>query len=101
MKSRESGLAEVKDQVEAIIAEVKNGGDAALKELSARHGRAPIESVAVCDEDIDAAYDKVENALLEAIVEAEARIAEFHALQRPRDLWLKQVEPGVILGVKT
>ncbi|MDI6875354.1 MAG: histidinol dehydrogenase [Methanomicrobiales archaeon] len=101
MKGRKSGLAEVKGQVEAIIAEVKNGGDAALIELSARHGRAPIESIAVCDEEIDDAYDRIDSALLEAIVEAEARIAEFHALQRPRDLWLKQVEPGVILGVKT
>ncbi|MGE5831950.1 MAG: histidinol dehydrogenase, partial [Methanomicrobiales archaeon] len=37
----------------------------------------------------------------EALVEAEARITRFHELQRPRDLWLQEVEPGVVLGMKT
>ncbi|HZD43445.1 MAG TPA: histidinol dehydrogenase, partial [Methanomicrobiales archaeon] len=101
IKKRESGLEEVKGQVEEIIEKVRSGGDAALIELSARHGRPPVEHLAVSPEEIEAAYEDVDDALIEALVEAEARISQFHELQRPKDLWLKQMEPGVILGVKT
>ncbi|KQC06781.1 MAG: histidinol dehydrogenase, partial [Methanolinea sp. SDB] len=49
----------------------------------------------------ESAYDELETALVEAIIESEARISRFHEMQKPRDLWLEEVEPGVILGEKT
>ena len=39
--------------------------------------------------------------IVESLVEAHARIERFHELQKPRDLWLQEMEPGVVLGMKT
>ena len=39
--------------------------------------------------------------VVEALVEAEARITAFHETRRPPGLWLSEVGPGITLGVKT
>jgi histidinol dehydrogenase len=43
----------------------------------------------------------VDVEVIEALVEAHARIERFHELQKPKDLWLQEMEPGIVLGVKT
>jgi len=50
---------------------------------------------------VEAAYNDVEDRLIESLIEAEARITRFHELQKERSLWLDEVEPGIVLGVKT
>jgi len=67
----------------------------------ARKHEPDITSVRVTEEEIAAAYDEVEDRLVESLVEAEARITRFHELQKERSLWLEEVEPGIVLGVKT
>jgi histidinol dehydrogenase len=95
---RKSGLENVRADVTAIIDRVQKEGDAALRALS-RH--VELKEVAVSKEEVEAAYDRVDTKIIESLVEAEARIGHFHELQRPRDLWLENIEPGIVLGVKT
>ena len=98
LAGRKSSLADVREQVEGIITRVQDEGDAALKAMS-RH--VVLENVAVSPEEVEAAYDAVDIKIVESLIEAEARIERFHELQRPRDLWLENIEPGITLGVKT
>ncbi len=98
LAGRKSSLEDARATVTDIIDRVQNRGDAALRELS-RHYE--LKEIAVTDEEREAAYDDVETKIIESLVEAHARIERFHELQRPRDLWLEEVEPGIVLGMKT
>lgn len=96
---RKGSLEDARATVEEIIGRVRNEGDAALRDLAKKH--CVLEDIAVPDEEREAAYDQVEAKVVESLIEAEARIERFHELQRPRDLWLENIEPGIVLGVKT
>jgi histidinol dehydrogenase len=95
---RQQSLDEARGTVQEIIEKVRTRGDAALRELS-RH--VVLTEIAVSDEEREAAYGQVDTRVIEALVEAEARITRFHERQRPRDLWLEEMEEGIVLGVKT
>ncbi|MDD1665516.1 MAG: histidinol dehydrogenase [Methanomicrobiales archaeon] len=96
--SRQQSMEDVRGQVQEIIGRVRAEGDSALRALS-RHVK--LEEIAVSDEEREAAYGEVDPEVTESLIEAEARITRFHELQRPRDLWLQEVEEGIILGMKT
>ena len=98
IQGRTSSLEDVRGQVAGIIDRVKNEGDSALKAMS-RH--VVLEKVAVDRDEVRAAYESVDPAVVDSLIAAAARIERFHALQRPRDVWLETMEPGVVLGVKT
>jgi histidinol dehydrogenase len=95
---RRSSLLDVRSEVVAIIERVRNEGDAALKAMS-RH--VVLSDVAVSGREIKLAYDAVDPGVVRKLTEASERIERFHKLQRPRDLWLETMEPGIVLGVKT
>lgn len=97
---RRSSLDEAKESVAGIIRTVREGGDSALLAM-ARKYEPDIESIRVSREEVDSAYEDVEDRLVESLIEADCRITRFHELQKERDLWLEEVEPGIILGVKT
>ena len=101
LERRESGISSVRDAVGEIIEQVRVGGDAAVIDLTSRYDGVVLENLLVDEKRRKSAYDEVDAGLVEAIIEAEARISRFHEMQRPRELWLEEVEPGVILGVKT
>ncbi|MDD2474011.1 MAG: histidinol dehydrogenase, partial [Methanoculleus sp.] len=98
---RRSNLDRVKGPVAEIIGRVRAEGDDALFDLTKKFDGIDLESIAVPDDEREAAYDRVDAHLVESLVEAEARINRFHELQRGRDLWLQEMEPGITLGVKT
>ncbi len=98
---RRSDIDRVKGPVSEIIGRVRAQGDDALLDLTKRFDGIDLDEIAVSDEEREAAYDLVDAQLVESLVEAEARISRFHELQRGRDLWLQEMEPGITLGVKT
>jgi histidinol dehydrogenase len=98
LAGRKSSLEDARGTVTEIIDRVQKKGDTALRELS-RH--VELVEIAVSDEERESAYDDVETRIVESLIEAHARIERFHELQKPRDLWLQEMEPGIVLGVKT
>ncbi|MDK2916617.1 MAG: histidinol dehydrogenase [Euryarchaeota archaeon] len=98
---RRSDLDRVKGPVSEIIERVRSEGDAALIDLTKKFDGIDLEEIVVGAEELEAAYDLVDAELVANLVEAEERISRFHELQRGRDLWLQEVEPGITLGVKT
>ncbi|WP_440949996.1 histidinol dehydrogenase [Methanosphaerula subterraneus] len=99
--ARRASLAQVQDTVQGIIGQVRESGDRALIDLAARFDQVKLDDIRVSEEQQQEAYDLVDEQVIESLVEAAARITVFHELQRPKDLWLSEVEPGITLGVKT
>ena len=95
---RKSSLEDARATVTDIIERVRTDGDTALRQLS-RH--VELKEIAVSDDEREAAYDDVDPQIVESLIEAHARIERFHELQKPRDLWLQEMEPGIVLGIKT
>ena len=101
MEKRKAGLQDVRPTVVGIIEEVKRNGDRALIAFTEQFDKVRLDSVAVSKIEISAAYSKVDVKLVKMVHQAAANIRRFHELQKPNDLWLKEVEPGITLGVKT
>jgi histidinol dehydrogenase len=98
LAGRKSSLEDARVTVTDIIGRVRKNGDTALRELS-RHYE--LREIAVSDEERESAYDDVDTQIVESLIEAHARIERFHELQKPKDLWLQEMESGIVLGVKT
>ena len=99
LAGRKSSLEDARATVTEIIGRVQNEGDAALRDMAKKY--CELDSIAVSDEEREAAYDDVDTQVVESLIEAHARIERFHELQKPRDLWLQEMEPGIVLGIKT
>ncbi|MDH7509591.1 MAG: histidinol dehydrogenase [Methanolinea sp.] len=99
--NRSAGLSSVKPAVEEIIARVREGGDAALRELTQKFDGVFRKNVRVTRDEIENAYSCVDDRLIESLEDARSRITRFHEMQRQRNLWLEEIEPGVFLGMRT
>jgi histidinol dehydrogenase len=74
----QSRADELRRGVERIVAVVRERGDAALRELSAKYDHCALEAIAVDEAEFAAAEAFVDPALKAAIREAAARIEAFH-----------------------
>ncbi len=87
--------------VAAIIAAVRDGGDQALVDLTARFDQATIapDQLRITADEIDAALAAVSADLLQAVNLAATRIEAFHRAQLPADLRLDD-PAGLVLGMR-
>ena len=99
--SRDVGITDVLNSVNEIVMEVGEKGDEALFKFTEKFEGARLDELRVGQEEIDAAYDLVEDRLKEALADAADNIFHFHRQQKDRDLWLTEVAPGVTVGQKT
>ncbi len=98
---RRGSLEEARGPVESIISQVRERGDEALFELTERFDKVRLEHLRVSREEVERAYREVDPALVDALRRSKANIESFHRMQRPADLWTREVSPGLVLGVKT
>ena len=91
--------AEIEESVKAIIADVRQRGDAALFELTAKFDRLELsaDTLEVTEEEIDTAMAAVSVAAMTALQLAAERIADYHAKQK-QETWLSTDEDDVLLG---
>jgi histidinol dehydrogenase len=80
----QSRAKSLRDGVENIIAQVRAGGDVALRELSARYDRCALEAIEVSEAEFAAAEAALAPELKAAIGEAAARIEAFHSAAAPQ-----------------
>ena len=89
--------------VEAIVADiirnVRENGDKALKEYALKFDKAEIENLRVTAEEIEAAYNSEDKALIETIELAKENITAFHKKQLRRGFEIKG-ENGIVSGQK-
>lgn len=91
--------AEIVQTVKAIIADVRQRGDAALIELTARFDRLELtaETLEVTTAELDAAMAQVSGESLQALQLAAQRIADYHAKQK-QETWLSTDEEDILVG---
>ncbi len=83
--------------VDAVIAEVRAGGDAALRACTRRFDGVETDALQVTEAELDAAMSRVSRSFLETLGEAAENIRRFHARQRHGDFILAD-RPGVVMG---
>jgi len=83
--------------VDAILAQVRTGGDAALKRYAAEFDGAALESLTVTEEELDAAAAATEPGFLRTLELAAANIRAFHEKQVHRNFMMSE-QDGVVLG---
>ena len=90
---------EVNDVVADIIDKVIEKGDEALIECAEQYDCVKLskDDLAVTKEEIEEAYDLVDEAYLKALRQAKKNIKKFHEAQS-RDNWSIETEPGVEVG---
>lgn len=83
----------------AIIEQVRQEGDGALRALTQKFDGVAIENFRVPPEAIDAAMAEVDPDTLEALRHAAAQIRDFHERQKQQS-WFFAREDGAIVGSK-
>jgi histidinol dehydrogenase len=96
----EADLSPFLDKVRPIIEAVRTEGDAALSRFAREFDKAdiPADRIQVTEAEFDAAFDQVDQEVIEAIEFAIANIRTFHDEQRPEPMWLKETRPGAFAG---
>ncbi len=100
-ENRESKVGQVEDTVREIVENVRQNGDKALRELAKKFDKVDLKEIAVSRDEIEEAYEKVSPELVEELENAAYNIQRFHEMQMPAGMWLREVEPGITLGVKS
>ena len=89
----------IRDAVSAIIADVRERGDAALIDLARKFDRADLDSVEVPREEIDEAAKKCPPELVRVMKKAAEAIRAFHSRQVRQPFEIRDRD-GVVLGQK-
>lgn len=91
--------AGIEQTVKEIIADVRQRGDAALFELTAKFDRLQLDAqkIEVTEDEVDAALTEVKAEDLQALQLAAERIADYHAKQK-QETWLSTDEADVLVG---
>ncbi len=98
--SRDVGISDVLNAVNEIVMEVGEKGDEAIFKYTEKFEGARLDELRVSEDEIDAAYDLVEDRLKESLADAADNIFQFHNQQKDREMWLTEVAPGVTVGQK-
>src|SRR5947207_15673771 len=87
LATKREAAGDVEEVVRAIIADVAEGGDAALVELSRKYDRVDlaVAGLKVTAQEIEAAYAACDRRALDALALARERIETYHRRQLPKD----------------
>ena len=90
---------DIRKAVEAILADIEQRGDAAVREYTKRFDGVDLDSFLVSPEEIDHAVDIVGPDFMAILEEATANIRAYHERQ-VEQTWIDTFRPGVRLGAK-
>ena len=95
--ARKDIVADVAEPVRAIVQDVAQNGDAALRAYEKKFDRADLANLEVSPEEWDAAMAAVQPEFLQILQEAAANIRRYHEKQ-VRASYVVNEQPGVLLG---
>ena len=108
VKQREQLLSRAEDDlqpfidgVRPIIQAVIDEGDEAIARFGREFdgaGSLRADNLAATQKDFDKAFDQVDKAMIETLEYSADNIRRFHEAQRPPEMWMKEIRPGVLVG---
>lgn len=96
---RNTPQSQVTEPVQKIIAQVRSQGDRALFHYTRLFDKVDISSLEVTGEELEAALEQADKALLSVLSSAAENIKAYHSRQK-RTGFSFSPEPGVVLGQK-
>src|SRR5258708_14377638 len=102
LRRAEIQIDELVERVRPILQDVRQRGDEALIEFTARfdHVQLTQGQLRVSHEEIEHAHQILDPQVRQAIEHAISNIRTFHERQMPHEEWFTQVAPGVMAGEK-
>ncbi|MFD2214698.1 histidinol dehydrogenase [Metabacillus endolithicus] len=95
----DTGTEDQRKIVQSIISTVRGEGDSALFSYTEKFDRVNLSNLKVTEEEFTAAYETLDEELVEIIREAAANIRAFHEKQK-RESWISYDDNGTMLGQK-
>src|SRR5438132_9418233 len=102
LRRAEIQIDELIERIRPILQGVRERGDEALIEFTARfdHVKITPDKLRVSQAEIEHAYQVLEPSVRDAIKHAIRNVRTFHEQQMPHEQWFAQVAPGVMAGEK-
>lgn len=97
--SRSTSSRDVSDVVSAILSDVKERKDEALREYTLKFDGAQIDSIEVPKEEIENAAKSMDKAFMDVLKKAAEKIRNYHSRQK-RESFVVSEKDGVVLGQK-
>lgn len=96
----EADLSAYEAKVRPIIEAVRTDGDAALALFAREFDKSPVEAnaIAATEADFAEAERTLDPKVRDAMAFAAESIRKFHEDQKPEEMWLHEVRPGVFAG---
>jgi histidinol dehydrogenase len=96
----EADLSAYEAKVRPIIEAVRTEGDAALARFARDFDKSPVEATAIAatEADFREAERTLDPKVRDAMAFAAESIRKFHEDQKPEEMWLHEVRPGVFAG---
>ncbi|MBT8719815.1 histidinol dehydrogenase [Brachyspira hyodysenteriae] len=88
---------DINEKVKAILADVKQNGDDALKKYAKMFDNAEIDNLEVTEKEIEEAYSRVDEKFKETLKLAYNNIEKFHKKQL-RNSYITNEEDGIVMG---
>lgn len=100
LRRSELQIDELLEYVRPIVRAVKERGDEALLEFTAKFDRVQLDpaKLRVSREEIEEAHAKLDPKVKQAIEYAISNVRGFHEKQMPHEQWFAEVAPGVVAG---
>ena len=102
LRRAELQIDELVEYVRPIVQAVRERGDEALLEFTARfdHIQLTAQQLRVSRAEIDEAHQLLDPQIRAALEQAIHNVRTFHEQQMPHEQWFAQVAPGVMVGEK-
>ncbi len=102
LRRAELQIDELVERVRPIIEAVRERGDEALLEFTARFDLVQLnqDQLRVSRAEIDEAHQTLDPQIRAALEQAISNVRTFHEQQMPHEQWFTQVAPGVMAGEK-
>ncbi|MBW1681397.1 MAG: histidinol dehydrogenase, partial [Deltaproteobacteria bacterium] len=92
-------ISSLYEYVRGLVMDVRERGDQALVESNREYREdTTAADLVVSPDEIGAAYEKVEDGVVEALKAAAGHIKSFHEAQLGRQMWSVEVSKGVLAG---
>ena len=103
MKRAEIDISDHMKLATEVSEDVRKRGDAAVLEYTAKFDRVNLtqDKLKVTAEEIEIAYNRLDDETKEAIAYAAKNIHNFHEKQLPEEMWFTEVDKGLMVGEKT
>ena len=103
LKRAEIDITAYMDVAKEVSWDVKENGDKAVLKYTEKFDKIALtsETMKVSPQEIEEAYNRIDATSKEAITYAYNNIRNFHEKQKPEEMWMTEVDKGIIAGEKT